>query len=458
MNVTSCPCDSTCSLHFASELDSRPMPNSHSDLFPSTAGPPSETQALQILSDIGSAESEMATIAAHIIRLKGALKQLDVHRAKLQHFSDTHKGVLSAIRRFPNEILDKIFQDSLIMPRNTTDSTPWALSQVCSRWRAVAVSLPRLWCHLVLWNDTGRESTFLTKALPLQLERAARAPLTIDFGSGTPPLGVLAPLLRVSPRWENVAIGVELFTSPLFAPNTFSGLKTLKLLVDEDASEYADHVDMLSSFPILNHLELLFMSRLVWFPRTMSFPWTQLRKCVLTSPKLPELVWILGQLSYGTSVAVYGADEYIPSAITLDIISTLITSLTLTDCAGGLLGALFSCLTAPALEIFRVEYTLGPDPGDLSGAHIRQFLERSESRLVHLHLDGPLDEDELVQIIESSHVHGLRRLAIPATLISSRALAPLAFLLPAPHLLVLCETGMDKVTVEATLATNRLLE
>ncbi|KAJ7168009.1 hypothetical protein C8R46DRAFT_1094693 [Mycena filopes] len=126
------------------------------------------------------------------------------------------------MRHFPNEILHEIFQRCLLrIP--SFDKTPWALSQVCSRWRAITLYSPQLWCRFALWDDTADESAFLTKALPLQLERAARAPLTIAFGPDNPGLGSLAPLLRVSSQWETVIIGVEFFTARVFSSAYFFG-------------------------------------------------------------------------------------------------------------------------------------------------------------------------------------------------------------------------------------------
>ncbi|KAJ7173150.1 hypothetical protein C8R46DRAFT_1082098 [Mycena filopes] len=441
--MIACPCEATCSLHFAWKTHSRLVPKPHSKLLPTTAGPPSDTEALQLLTEIQGAESEMATMAPHIARLQAALDELQLRHEKLQHFADTHKAVLSAMRRFPNEILHEIFAQSA----TDSDSTPWAASQVCSHWRAVAVSSPRLWCRFILPN------TF-PKALPLQLRRAARAPLRINFGYDTPSSTVLTLLLPVSSRWEVITIDVEAFMSPRFFPYTFPALKTLTLVVDDEFDEDVeneDYVDMLHSLPFLSELGLFFTPDAT-FPRTLLLPWAQLRRCDMTSPGLLDTIWILGQFSPNTAVSACTIqDDFIAD---VRITNTLVTSLTLIDCDEDTLNILFAHLTAPALTIFRIRYREG-HAESLSGQHIRRFLERSECALIRLRLDGTLDTDEFAQILESPYIRGLHRLHVSATTLSTRALAALELPLPALNALILCRTGLDNASVEAALATNR---
>jgi hypothetical protein len=70
-----------------------------------------------------------------------------------------HRGLLSALWRFPNEVLAQIFHDCL--PESTlwerpflsTDpnrDAPMHLARICRRWREVVVDMPRLWCKLHL--------------------------------------------------------------------------------------------------------------------------------------------------------------------------------------------------------------------------------------------------------------------------------------------------------------------
>ncbi|KAJ6554876.1 hypothetical protein B0H19DRAFT_1154712 [Mycena capillaripes] len=53
---------------------------------------------------------------------------------------------------------------------------PWIFSQVCSRWRTLAISLPTLWTDLtVSTNLLPREVTLLN----IQLTRSGNAPLNL---------------------------------------------------------------------------------------------------------------------------------------------------------------------------------------------------------------------------------------------------------------------------------------
>ncbi|KAJ6471277.1 hypothetical protein C8R47DRAFT_747763 [Mycena vitilis] len=78
------------------------------------------------------------------------------------------RGALSAMRSLPAEILGEIFlvcrDESDNYPEHgTTDSdfAPMILTHICSRWRQVALRMPRLWNRVVLLTDTlfeGKQS------------------------------------------------------------------------------------------------------------------------------------------------------------------------------------------------------------------------------------------------------------------------------------------------------------
>ncbi|KAG1763948.1 hypothetical protein EDD22DRAFT_885300 [Suillus occidentalis] len=75
-----------------------------------------------------------------------------------------HRGLPSALWRFPNEVLAQIFHDCLpeyCLPESllwerpflSTDSNrdaPMHLARICRQWREVVVDMSRLWCKLHL--------------------------------------------------------------------------------------------------------------------------------------------------------------------------------------------------------------------------------------------------------------------------------------------------------------------
>ncbi|KAJ7483482.1 hypothetical protein FB451DRAFT_991164, partial [Mycena latifolia] len=64
---------------------------------------------------------------------------------------------LSPLRRMPPELLGEIFswtlpsvQEALGRRRFQDKHSPWVFTQVCHRWRAVALSTPSLWSQIVI--------------------------------------------------------------------------------------------------------------------------------------------------------------------------------------------------------------------------------------------------------------------------------------------------------------------
>ncbi|KAJ7613980.1 hypothetical protein FB45DRAFT_802496, partial [Roridomyces roridus] len=130
-------CDaSSCSLHCVSTSPlSSPFPELHSH-----NGVPSDFQHAIIYNSIRRARENLA-------RVEAVIATLATRRAELDKFIRDHTGMVSAMRRFPNEILAEIFS-RCVDPDAEFDplrNGVWILGRVCQRWRAVALGTPELW-------------------------------------------------------------------------------------------------------------------------------------------------------------------------------------------------------------------------------------------------------------------------------------------------------------------------
>lgn len=140
-----------------------------------------------------------------------------------------YKRVVHPIRRLPPEILAEIFNfhvsslqpDSSLNPREG----PWLLSQICSQWRRVALSLPRLWSRIILHlqeqskdpSEMAITQRSLSFYLGLQLERTASYPLSVSFYSKaviTNDHYILPILLPSSPRWRELFLRIRVESYP----------------------------------------------------------------------------------------------------------------------------------------------------------------------------------------------------------------------------------------------------
>ncbi|KAJ7085162.1 hypothetical protein B0H15DRAFT_1023562 [Mycena belliarum] len=131
------------------------------------------------------------------------------------------------------------------------------LSRVCSRWHAVVLGTPSLWCDIrldqVLWTSLKHRDGII-RLLQSTLERGGNSPLAVEItGPAPPPSAVIELLAAQSGRWRSA----ELVSSASFMQNLSSlchrlpRLESLELHIrDYEAST----VDMLRDLPKLKHL------------------------------------------------------------------------------------------------------------------------------------------------------------------------------------------------------------
>ncbi|TFK30994.1 hypothetical protein BDQ12DRAFT_571226, partial [Crucibulum laeve] len=76
-----------------------------------------------------------------------SLEQLTLKRDSLRKSVESHRALISPARRLPGDIIQEIFLRCLPSKSNAVISSreaPIKLTQICSAWRDIAVSLPPL--------------------------------------------------------------------------------------------------------------------------------------------------------------------------------------------------------------------------------------------------------------------------------------------------------------------------
>ncbi|KAJ7167930.1 hypothetical protein C8R46DRAFT_1094547 [Mycena filopes] len=439
-------------LDFASQVDAR-TPNPYPELLATSAGPPTDFQATVLWAEVERAEVEIATLTPHITRLRDAIKRLTQNRYKLGHFAKVHRGVLSALRRFPNEILLEIFQYTVNPTAEEASSrAPWLVSQVCGHWRSVVVASPYLWRHILCPDSWDRGSK--DKSMLLQIQRVQGAPVSMQFPSGHPPLdSALALCLGTSSQWEDLTIGYDLFVASALTNLDFPTLKTLTLIHrDYGVRQFPSQPH---SLPILEHLVLHGRGEL----RGLLLPWSQLRKCDLAYLQSADVLGVLSQLRNADVSVLTGHGNNDPHPAT----RSLIRSLTITHPTQNFLRDVLDALSSPALE----KLTLQDDdavpqgPCGSLGERIARFLVRSACSLTDLYLDNELDDDDQLHILGSPHIRSVVHLDLPSTVLTSRTIALLACPLPNLRRLTLRSRsltirgdGLDEELLLTALATH----
>ncbi|KAF7376868.1 hypothetical protein MSAN_00104300 [Mycena sanguinolenta] len=187
-----------------------------------------------------------ALLVAPILRLKGlddeitklqkAIDKLAEERSRVAAYVEAHKALISPVRRLPLDIVQELFVACLPTHRNcvmSASEAPVLLGRVCSSWRAISLSTPRLWCslHIVepLWSMADPPGLFEEKvARRLEithawLGRSGQCPLSISLqsapedtsspGSPTPlttSIQFMENLISFAQRWRHIQ-----FTAPL---------------------------------------------------------------------------------------------------------------------------------------------------------------------------------------------------------------------------------------------------
>ncbi|KAJ6523827.1 hypothetical protein B0H19DRAFT_1200937 [Mycena capillaripes] len=139
-------------------------------------------------------------------------------RDGLTEFVESHLALVSMARKLPHDVVREIFAVSLPDTRhptmNRTDA-PVAISQICSDWRRIALSMPRLWTSLHIALPTANpniETKAIIDGIKIWFARSGGLPLSISYVSGSDADGVhaedrswiLQTLVQFSLRWRHM--------------------------------------------------------------------------------------------------------------------------------------------------------------------------------------------------------------------------------------------------------------
>ncbi|KAJ6594632.1 hypothetical protein B0H19DRAFT_1096286 [Mycena capillaripes] len=190
--------------------------------------------------EIEDIQMDLVLGAQELARLDERIRELSVQRDHIQAYVDSHRALISHPRRLPADILQEIFVACLPADRNAVMSVqeaPLLLCRICSAWRAIALSTPRLWASLhVPFTFVASRESLRMPAVAQWLERSAACPISLSltyFGrwalgtSSTIPL--LQSLAVFLGRWRHVEVmNLDPDTSRAFAEISYPMLESVK--------------------------------------------------------------------------------------------------------------------------------------------------------------------------------------------------------------------------------------
>jgi hypothetical protein len=160
---------------------------------------------------------------------------------------------------------------------------PWAVGQVCKRWRDEFLSYPHLWTSLALRYHSTELSVDrlheMRRRTLLYLERSEQLPLTITVYTTSESIEIFPRmtwklLLSCSERWERVDLELSHEAGPILdlLRCEMPIIKSLRLHAKSIYASNFESYQVFTAAPRLTELELL-----GWFGELV-FPWSQLTK------------------------------------------------------------------------------------------------------------------------------------------------------------------------------------
>ncbi|KAJ7862754.1 hypothetical protein B0H14DRAFT_3610766 [Mycena olivaceomarginata] len=219
---------------------------------------PSDDECSRIRDLVGLATEELGKTREGLEKTRDdsqeSLDRTARKRDQLQELIDSHLALVSGARRLPHDVLGEIFMACLAP--NTYSSmkateSPLALSQICSDWRRLAISMRRLWASLSIQRNFRKFSATNSQhkrnmvgatmeKVTAWLTRSRNFPLSISFSSHS----IFRTILECSRRWEHIQFVVILDHIALLARLSPADVPLLKTAVIEGVDE--SNLDSLS--------------------------------------------------------------------------------------------------------------------------------------------------------------------------------------------------------------------
>ena len=227
---------------------------------------PSDTERRDIFCLLQEPQARLAKMNDEIERMQTALEEMKRQRDELSQYIDHYRALTSPIRRLPKEILLEIFVHCLPKEHNaymSSHEAPLLLGRICSSWRSISQSAPRLWTtihvpvprtDLYPWQTISKAEYIValkrmirlrTAALQEWLNRSGSLPVDISFNQWTKvdrlvnvviadtAQPIVDVILSVAQRWRNVTVAAPDATIASFfahPPHNFPFLESFNLI------------------------------------------------------------------------------------------------------------------------------------------------------------------------------------------------------------------------------------
>ena len=261
---------------------------------------PEANEKTSILTTIEDCGVQLDSLNAELSHLKTIMNQLKTRRSKLELQISYQRGLLSPIRRLPNELLGEILLYSaggrvnVCSPR----SDIWNFEKVCKKWRDIAIS-SEIWSSIDVslesmapWNP-GTPIAMVAHLVELCLRRSRDRSLSVKFEEIGSPVNFKDIFDIFSPysnRWEELFLSLSML--PAESPTLDYGLTRLNFLRFSGAYKSSTPLNTFKHAQQLQRLHLFSVPKPL---RSLLLPWSQITdfKAILCQFRSGEFVDIL---------------------------------------------------------------------------------------------------------------------------------------------------------------------
>ncbi|KAJ7623942.1 hypothetical protein DFH06DRAFT_758569 [Mycena polygramma] len=326
--------------------------------------------------------ARVSKIQIQIVELEQTLSQLRIEQSQAQERLDSYRYPVLTL---PTELVSEIFLHVLPrypnFPELTGLSSPTPLTQICRRWRDIALGTPELWSAISSLNNNldGRE----LRIFEFWLNRSRHCPLSITLATDVAWAcdELVEAVIPHRARWQHLKFEVEskhlrIFDGPMPL------LRHLELITEDDGTE-GDPI-VVHGVPLLRTVVLNDVAAV-----RIVLPWTQLTSLTLIRVFPSEFVAVLVQtrnLVHCELRVFHDSFSHAVSHRDTRIQLPCLESLTLVHCGiHPVTTDRLPTFVVPALRSLKIPETfLSPDPiGSLTA-----FISTSDCRLEELHLTG----------------------------------------------------------------------
>ncbi|KAJ7654601.1 hypothetical protein DFH06DRAFT_1474504 [Mycena polygramma] len=230
--------------------------------------PPEGSDLAFIHSVVSETEKRLTCLDDDITKLQKTLNQLEELRVLLSRYRAQNRAILSPLRRLPTEVLSEIFlwtsptvgEDARTGSKLDVGASPWVLTHINARWRAIALSTPSLWSLIMITysEECAAASAYPLSLIESQLRRSQTQALKIHFhtspgAASSPQIRVFDLLSKHSSRWEELSLGltVDLVPSLPALRDRIPSLRRLWIQWNEEELTRVDSIDGFQTAPSL---------------------------------------------------------------------------------------------------------------------------------------------------------------------------------------------------------------